>query len=42
MEFKLAESASKNWRRLRGHEQIIYVIQGHPIINGLIHQEDAA
>ena len=42
MMFKLAESASKNWRRLRGHEQIIHVIQGHPIINGLIHQEHAA
>lgn len=42
MMFKLAESASRKWRRLRGHEQITHVIQGHLIINGILHQENAA
>lgn len=41
MMFKLSESASKKWRRLRGHEQVIHVLQGHPIINGIL-QENAA
>ena len=42
MMFNLAESSSKKWRCLRGHEQLIQVNQGFPIINGLIHQEQAA
>ncbi len=41
MMLKLAESAAKKWRRLRGHEQITHVLEGHPIINGIL-QEDAA
>ena len=41
MMFKLAESASKKWRRLRGYEQIAHVIQGRQFIDGT-RQEDAA
>lgn len=41
MMFKLAQSASKNWRRLRGYEQITLVIQGRPFIDGTL-QENAA
>ena len=42
MMFKLAESASKKWRRLRGHDLIIHVIKQHTIIDGIITQENAA
>jgi len=41
MMFKLAESASKKWRRLRGYEQITLVIQGQQFVNGNL-QENAA
>lgn len=41
MMFKLAESASKKWRRLRGYEQITLVIQGQQFIDGTL-QENAA
>lgn len=41
MMFKLAESASKKWRRLRAYEQIVHVIQGRQFIDGTL-QEDAA
>ena len=41
MMFKLAESASKKWRRLRGYEQIVHVIHGRQFIDGT-RQEDAA
>ena len=41
MMFKLAESASKKWRRLRGYEQITLVIQGRPFVDGTL-QENAA
>lgn len=41
MMFKLAESASKKWRRLRGHELITHVINQQTIIDGII-QENAA
>ena len=41
MMFKLAESASKKWRRLRAYEQIVHVIQGRQFIDGT-RQEDAA
>ncbi len=41
MMFKLAESASKKWRRLRGYEQITLVIQGQQFVDGTL-QENAA
>jgi len=41
MMFKLAESASKKWRRLRGYEQITLVIQGQLFVDGTL-QENAA
>ena len=41
MMFKLAESASKKWRRLRGYEQIAHVIHGQLFIDGTL-QENAA
>ncbi len=41
MIFKLAESASKKWRRLRGYEHIPLVIQGRQFIDGNL-QENAA
>ena len=42
MMFKPAESASKNWRRLRGHKQIIHVIEGRSFKDGTLSQEHAA
>ena len=41
MMFKLAESASKKWRRLRGHELITHVINQRTFKDGII-QEYAA
>ena len=41
MMFKLAESASKKWRRLRGYQQITLVVQGRQFIDGTL-QEHAA
>ena len=41
MMFKLAQSASKKWRRLRGHEKITFVIQGREFKDGIM-QEIAA
>ncbi len=41
MMFKLAASASKKWRRLRGYEQIPLVIQGKQFVDGTL-QENAA
>ena len=41
MMFKLAESASKKWRRLRGYDQIPLVIQGKQFVDGTL-QEYAA
>jgi putative transposase len=41
MMFKLADSASKKWRRLRGYQQIKLVIQGQLFIDGTL-QENAA
>jgi putative transposase len=35
MMFKLAQSAEKHWRRLNGHEQITYVLQGDKFIDGI-------
>jgi len=41
MMFKLAESASKKWRRLRGYELITHVIAGQQFVDGTL-QEYAA
>jgi putative transposase len=35
MMFKLAQSAQKHWRRLNGHEQITYLLQGDKFIDGI-------
>lgn len=41
MMFKLAQSASKKWRRLRSHEKITFVIEGRYFKDGIM-QEIAA
>jgi hypothetical protein len=40
MMFKLAESASKKWRRLNGHEHIIALFEGKKFVDGIL--QDAA
>jgi len=35
MVFKLLERASGRWRRLRGHELIVKVIQGKQFVDGM-------
>ncbi len=40
MMFKLAQAAQKRWRRLNGHQQITYLIQGRTFIDGTL--QDAA
>ncbi|EMI43787.1 IS256 family transposase [Rhodopirellula sp. SWK7] len=42
MMFKLAESASKKWRRLNCHEKITLVIEGHSFKDGIMQDEIAA
>src|SRR5690606_37635751 len=42
MMFKLAQSAEKGWRRLRGHQKIIHVIEGRSFQDGILKQESAA
>jgi len=42
MMFKLAQSASKKWRRLNCHEKITLVIEGRSFKDGIIQQEIAA
>ena len=42
MMFKLAESASKRWRRLRSHEKIAFVIEGRSFKDGIMQEEIAA
>jgi len=42
MMYKLAESASKRWRRLNSHEKIIYVIEGRSFKDGILQEEIAA
>ncbi|WP_436715893.1 IS256 family transposase [Roseiconus lacunae] len=42
MMFKLAESASKKWRRLNSHEKIIHVIEGRSFKDGILQEEIAA
>jgi putative transposase len=41
MMFKLAQSASKKWKRLRGYQKITLVIEGRPFKDGIM-QESAA
>jgi putative transposase len=36
MMFKLAESASKRWRRLDGHAHIISLLEGKKFVNGIL------
>ncbi len=38
MMFKLAHSAQKRWRRLNGHEQISYLIQGRVFKDGVMQE----
>lgn len=40
MMFKLADSASKKWRRLNGHEHIIALFEGKKFVDGIL--QDAA
>ena len=42
MMFKLAQSASKKWRRLRSHERIVFVIEGRSFKDGIMQDEIAA
>ena len=42
MMFKLAESASKKWRRLRGYKLITKIIEGVTFKDGEIKQDIAA
>jgi transposase-like protein len=42
MMFKLAQSASKKWRRLRGYEKITLVIAGRQFKDGIMQEEIAA
>ena len=39
MVFKLLESASKNWRRLRGQHRVAEIIQGINFVDGIAHQD---
>ena len=38
MMFKLAQSAQKRWRRLNGHEQISFLIQGRVFKDGVMQE----
>jgi putative transposase len=42
MMFKLAESAAKKWRRLRGYEQISHVVEGRSFKDGIMQEIHAA
>ena len=42
MMFKLAQSASKKWRRLNCHEKITFVIEGRSFKDGIMQDEIAA
>ena len=41
MMYKLAESASRNWKRLKGYEKLEFVVKGHNFKVGEL-QQDAA
>jgi len=36
MMFKLAQSASRRWRRLNGHHQIVLVLEGKVFTDGVL------
>jgi len=40
MMFKLAQAAQKSWRRLNGHEQLLFILEGRPFVDGVL--QDAA
>ena len=42
MMFKLAQSASKKWRRLNCHDKITFVIEGRSFKDGIMQEEIAA
>lgn len=42
MMFKLAQSASTKWKRLRSHEKIAHVIEGRSFKDGIMQEEIAA
>jgi transposase-like protein len=42
MMFKLAQAASKKWKRLRSHEKIALVIEGRSFKDGIMQEEIAA
>lgn len=42
MMFKLAQTASKKWKRLRGSEKIAFVIEGRSFKDGIMQEEIAA
>jgi transposase-like protein len=42
MMFKLAQSASEKWKRLRGSEKIVFVIEGRSFKDGIMQEEIAA
>jgi hypothetical protein len=42
MIFKLAQSASKKWKRLRSHEKVALVIEGRSFKDGIMQEEIAA
>lgn len=42
MVFKLAESASKKWRRPNGYQRITQMLEGHRFKDGIIQEKDAA
>ena len=42
MMYKLAQSASKKWKRLRGSEKITLVIEGRSFKDGILQEEIAA
>lgn len=42
MMFKLAQSASKKWKRLRGSDKIAFVIEGRSFKDGILQEEIAA
>jgi len=38
MMFKLAEAASKRWRRLDGHEHIVSILEGRKLVDGILQE----
>jgi hypothetical protein len=36
--FKLAQAAQKRWRRLNGHEQLDFLLQGGTFVHGVLQE----